>query len=103
VAAAQVSAGRAGVGAFATNVETWRARHARAFAIGGSVVTTERFKLDTVKVPNICEHFKFRASTLRVSWRRKAGSSELDSLRVIAAAEGPARMKAGQCLSQPVP
>lgn len=31
---------------------------ARAFAIGGSVVTTERFKPNAVKLPNICEHFQ---------------------------------------------
>lgn len=31
---------------------------ARAFAIGGSVVTMERLKPNAVKIPNICEHFK---------------------------------------------
>jgi hypothetical protein len=31
---------------------------ARAFAIGGSVVTAERFKPNAVKLPNICDHFK---------------------------------------------
>ncbi|WP_180126863.1 PIN domain-containing protein [Rhodoferax sp. BLA1] len=31
---------------------------ARAYAIGGTVVTMERLKPNAVKVPNICEHFK---------------------------------------------
>lgn len=31
---------------------------ARAFAIGGTVVTMERLKPNAVKIPNICEHFK---------------------------------------------
>ena len=31
---------------------------ARAHAIGGTVVTMERFKPNAVKIPNICEHFK---------------------------------------------
>lgn len=31
---------------------------ARAFAIGGAVVTMERIKSNAVKIPNICEHFK---------------------------------------------
>jgi len=31
---------------------------ARAYAIGGIVVTAERLKPNAVKVPNICEHFK---------------------------------------------
>lgn len=31
---------------------------ARAYAIGGTVVTMERFKSNAVRVPNICEHFK---------------------------------------------
>ncbi len=31
---------------------------ARAFAIGGTVVTMERLKPNAVKVPNICAHFK---------------------------------------------
>jgi hypothetical protein len=30
---------------------------ARAFAIGGTVVTAEHFKPNAVKVPNICKHF----------------------------------------------
>jgi len=31
---------------------------ARAFAVGGVVVTMERLKPNAVKIPNICEHFK---------------------------------------------
>ena len=31
---------------------------ARAYAIGGTVVTAERLKPNAVKVPNICAHFK---------------------------------------------
>ncbi len=31
---------------------------ARAYAIGGTVVTMERLKPNAVKVPNICAHFK---------------------------------------------
>lgn len=31
---------------------------ARAFAVGGTVVTMERLKANAAKVPNICEHFK---------------------------------------------
>lgn len=31
---------------------------ARAYAIGGTVVTMERLKPNAVKIPNICEHFK---------------------------------------------
>lgn len=31
---------------------------ARAFAIGGTVVTMERFKQNAVKIPNICDYFK---------------------------------------------
>lgn len=31
---------------------------ARAYAIGGTVVTAERLKSNAVKVPNICAHFK---------------------------------------------
>lgn len=31
---------------------------ARAYAIGGTVVTLERLKPNAVRVPNICEHFK---------------------------------------------
>ena len=31
---------------------------ARAYAIGGTVVTMERFKPNAVKLPNICAHFK---------------------------------------------
>jgi predicted nucleic acid-binding protein len=31
---------------------------ARAFAIGGTVVTMERLKPNAVKIPNICDHFK---------------------------------------------
>jgi hypothetical protein len=31
---------------------------ARAYAIGGTVVTMERLKQNAVKIPNICEHFK---------------------------------------------
>jgi len=31
---------------------------ARAYAIGGTVVTMERFKPHAVKIPNICDHFK---------------------------------------------
>lgn len=31
---------------------------ARAYAVGGTVVTTERLKPNAVKIPNICEHFK---------------------------------------------
>ena len=30
---------------------------ARAYAIGGSVVTLERLKPNAVKIPNICDHF----------------------------------------------
>ena len=30
---------------------------ARAFAVGGTVVTAEHFKPNAVKVPNICKHF----------------------------------------------
>ncbi len=31
---------------------------ARAYSIGGTVVTMERFKPNAVKVPNICAHFE---------------------------------------------
>lgn len=31
---------------------------ARAYAIGGTVVTMERLKPNAVKIPNICDHFK---------------------------------------------
>ncbi|MGH8156864.1 MAG: PIN domain-containing protein [Rhodanobacter sp.] len=31
---------------------------ARAFAVGGMVVTMERSKPNAVKIPNICDHFK---------------------------------------------
>jgi hypothetical protein len=31
---------------------------ARAYAVGGTVVTMERLKPNAVKVPNICQHFK---------------------------------------------
>ncbi|HCH7474262.1 DUF4411 family protein [Pseudomonas aeruginosa] len=31
---------------------------ARAFAVGGTVVTLERLKPNAVKIPNICSHFK---------------------------------------------
>lgn len=31
---------------------------ARAFALGGTVVTKEKLKPNAVKIPNICEHFK---------------------------------------------
>ena len=31
---------------------------ARAYAIGGTVVTMERLKPNAVRVPNICQHFK---------------------------------------------
>ncbi len=30
---------------------------ARAFAVGGTVVTMERLKPNAVKIPNICDHF----------------------------------------------
>lgn len=30
---------------------------ARAFAIGGAVVTMERLKPNAVKIPNVCKHF----------------------------------------------
>lgn len=31
---------------------------ARASAVGGTVVTMEKYKPNAVKIPNICEHFK---------------------------------------------
>ena len=31
---------------------------ARAYAVGGTVVTMERLSANAVKVPNVCEHFK---------------------------------------------
>jgi hypothetical protein len=31
---------------------------ARAYSIGGTVVTMEKFKENAVKIPNICKHFK---------------------------------------------
>jgi hypothetical protein len=31
---------------------------ARAYAIGGTVVTMEKLKPNAVKIPNICDHFK---------------------------------------------
>lgn len=45
---------------------------ARAFAVGGSVVTAERFKPNAVKVPNICEHFKIPCLDLE-SFMEKEG------------------------------
>lgn len=46
---------------------------ALAYAVGGTVVTMERLKPNAVKVPSTR---RFRTSTLRASWRPKAGSSE---------------------------
>ena len=42
---------------------------ARAFAIGGTVVTAEHFKPNAVKLPNICKHFGISWLDLEASWR----------------------------------
>ncbi|MHA6821405.1 DUF4411 family protein [Ralstonia pseudosolanacearum] len=47
---------------------------ARAYAIGGTVVTAERLKPNAVKVPNICAYLKSPVLISTDSWKAKAGS-----------------------------
>lgn len=51
-----------------------RLSFARTFAIGGSVVTTELFKPNAVKAPNICEHFKLPRLDLEGSMEKEGMS-----------------------------